>query len=122
MITPANSQLFGHLLSLAGFERTLFWRTLKIQIITYVSGIAPSRKLGDCNIAQRRILCGNCAARDSREIKCLSVLGVRKNPLIEVTSWRPTVAADAKKFAPHGKLTKCHSHSGEWPEPHLYHS
>jgi phage-related minor tail protein len=33
----------------------------------------------------RYILGGNCAARDTQEINCLSVLGVRENPLIDVT-------------------------------------
>jgi hypothetical protein len=58
---------------------------LKIRIVTYVSGIAPSKKSGDCKIAHAPPPIRNWVACGCREIKCLSVLGVRKDALIERT-------------------------------------
>jgi hypothetical protein len=82
---------------LPGACRIFFWRVyegchleplgdaLKIRIRMYVSGIAPSKKLGVCNTANGSSARRNCGVCDRREIKWLPVPGVRKNPFIEAT-------------------------------------
>jgi hypothetical protein len=58
---------------------------LKIRIITYVSGIAPSKKPIACNTAHVAHPMGKLRCHGIREINGLPVLGVRKNPFFEVT-------------------------------------